>query len=211
MFSGARGFQFNVIDDTLGVAANNNLQDYLRYRVPDLKLHKGSFGVFQPIFKEPFFIFVPTLLFINEMDMTIDTSGGFGDAMSLVNMSDVAYVKYIPGLVIGGTFRSTSGAIYIYTKTGREKGPPVKGLPFVYIKGYNQQKEFINPNYYDKDLLKQPDLRATLYWNPNVIMDKTNNKVQIEYYNNDISKKLLLTIEGVNAFGKLIHIEKIIE
>jgi hypothetical protein len=42
-------------------------------------------------------------------------------------------------------------------------------------------------------------------------MDKTNNKIKIEYYNNDVSKKLLLTIEGVNASGKLIHIEKIIE
>ena len=59
--------------------------------------------------------------------------------------------------------------------------------------------------------MKEPDLRSTLYWNPNIFLDKTNSKIKIEYYNNDVSKKLLLTIEGFNAAGKLIHIEKIIE
>lgn len=38
MFSGTvRGVMFNIIDDTLGVTANNNLQDYLLYRIPGVK------------------------------------------------------------------------------------------------------------------------------------------------------------------------------
>ncbi len=212
MFSGTvRGYQLNVIDDPQAEAINN-LQDYIRYRVPGLRVYDGFFGVRETVItsRNGKMAVVDTiirlLIFIDELDVTEDAM-----AISMLSMWNVAYVKYIPGIVIGGTFRTSNGAIYIYTKKGTEKGLPSKGLPFVYVRGYDSQKEFISPDYSDKDLLKQPDLRTTLYWNPNVILDKTNNKVKIEYNNNDISKKLLLTIEGVNEKGKLIHVEKIIE
>ena len=205
MFSGTvKGCQLNVIDDPMA-EVNNNLQDYMRYRIPNLMLYDGIFGVKRQILGDnPKDTIIPILTFIDEMEMD-------GDAVSLLRMGDVAYVKYIPGIVIGAGFNTSTGAIYIYTKKGNEKGPVLKGLPFVYIKGYNKQKEFAGLDYNDKNLLKQPDLRTTVYWNPNIIMDKTNNKVRIEYYNNDVSKKLLLKIEGINAVGKLIYIEKIIE
>ena len=205
MFSGTvKGYQLNVIDDPMA-EVNNNLQDYMRYRIPNLMLYHGIFGVKRQILgTHPKDTIIPILTFIDEMEMD-------GDAVSLLRMGDVAYVKYIPGIVTGAGFNTSTGAIYIYTKKGNEKGPVLKGLPFVYIKGYNGQKEFAGPDYNDKSLLKQPDLRTTLYWNPNIILDKTNNKVRIEYYNNDVSKKLLLKIEGLNAAGKLINIEKIIE
>ena len=54
-------------------------------------------------------------------------------------------------------------------------------------------------------------MRTTLYWNPNVIVDKENRKIKFKFNNNDISKKLLLTIEGFTQEGKLTHIETVIE
>ncbi|MEP7254152.1 MAG: hypothetical protein ABI666_00180 [Ferruginibacter sp.] len=207
MFSGTvRGFQLNVLDDPLA-KINNQIGDYVVYRVPGVKL------IVDEMTGEKYFVraesvspvkkelkFVP--VFLDELRL---------DNIGFVDMADVAYIKYIPGIVIGGTFLSTVGAIYIYTKKGNEVEPSNNNMRSVYVKGYNGQKQFINPDYSDKELLKQPDLRTTLYWNPNILLDKTNNKVKIEYYNNDVSKKLLLTIEGVNEKGKLIHIEKIIE
>jgi hypothetical protein len=126
-------------------------------------------------------------------------------------MNDIAYVKYVPNIVIGGSFITTEGALYIYTKTGREKGPVTKGLPYVFIKGYTAQKEFIIPDYTDKTIRLQPDIRSTLYWKPDLLMDKENNRFRFNFYNNDISKKLLLKIEGVTATGRLIYVEKTIE
>ncbi|MGG9963297.1 hypothetical protein [Ferruginibacter sp. SUN106] len=217
MFGGTtRGFQLNVIDDTLGVAANHDIKNYLRFRLPGLKLYHGVFAKqakIRRVNNDGSYMIVdsilPVLIFINEVEWT--PGDGFGDGLELVTMSDVAYVKYFPGIAIGAGFQTSNGALFVYTKTGREKGPPVKGLPFVYIKGYNAQKEFNSPDYNDKVLAKQPDYRTTVYWNPNVIMDKTNNTFKIEYFNNDISKKLLLKIEGVNAAGKLFSVEKILE
>ena len=216
MFAGTvRGFQLNVIDDTFGVAANHDVRDYMRYRLPGLKLYDGIFGTPRTIMTlrngktVVIDTIIPLLIFINEVE--IKAEDGSDVFLGTMPMTDIAYIKYIPGIVIGAGFNTSTGAIFIYTKTGREKGPPVKGLPFVYIKGYNSQKEFNSPDYNNKTVLKQPDLRATVYWNPNLVMDKANNTVKIEYFNNDISKKLLLKIEGVNAQGKLIYVEKILE
>lgn len=225
MFSGSRGYQLNVIDDTLGVATNKNVQDYIRFRVPGLYLVDGVLGKHKTIMRTDKktghrFVgdtMISPLIFIDEVEVThykdLSGFGGVGgdDGLSLLNISDVAYIKYIPGLVVGAGFNSVDGAIYVYTKTGREKGPSLKGLPFVYIKGYNLPKEFVEPDYSDKALTLNPDLRTTLYWNPNAEMDKVNNTLKIDYYNNDVSKKHLLKIEGVNAAGQLIYLEKILE
>ncbi|MBP6023629.1 hypothetical protein [Ferruginibacter sp.] len=207
MFSGTnQGYQLNVLDDPMA-KTNSDVASYVSYRVPGIKILVDEFSHEKYFAYEEIDLFgrkSPTKIpmFLDEIPV---------ESVGYIDLDKVAYIKYMPGIVIGGSFKSNVGAIYVYTKKGNEKGSPVKGLPFVYIKGYNLQKEFIIPDYSDKDLLKQPDFRTTLYWNPNIIMDKLNNKIKIEYYNNDVSKKLLLTIEGVNAVGKLIHIEKIIE
>jgi hypothetical protein len=231
MFSGTtKGFQLNVIDDTVGVATNHDLRDYLRYRLPGMTLKNGSFGVYRtklfagvsPTGEAKNTIktvFIPLLIFINEQNMTVglpeDTMGGIkssgGDPLELISMNEVAYIKYIPNIVIGGTFSTTEGALYVYTKNGNEKKAVVKGIPAVYIKGYTIQKEFNIPDYTDNHIRIQPDLRSTLYWNPNLQLDKDNTTFKINFYNNDISKKILLKIEGINASGHLIYIEKTIE
>jgi len=209
MFAGGtRGYQLNVIDDTLGSISNSSLKDYLRYRCPGLEMDKaGRLGKWRDAMVENQIrpVFFPTIIFLDEVEINYDISGEF----EMVNMSDIAYVKYIPGIVIGASFKTTAGAIYIYNKKGNEKSPMLsKGLPFVYIKGYDFPKEYSQP---DKNEPNQKDLRSTVYWNPNIILDKTNNSFKIEYYNNDVSKKLLLKIEGINAAGKLIHIERVME
>jgi len=234
MFAGTRGYQLNVIDDTLGSISNYSLKDYIRYRFPGLEMEKGKLGKWRlgmdaaemsenidtnpelkkkkaladkkresgAMFKP---IFYTTIIFLDEVEINYDLNQQF----EMVNMSDVAYVKYIPGIVIGSSFKATAGAIYIYNKKGNEVKPVhSKGLPFVYIKGYDLPKEYEQPN---KKEFKGADLRSMIYWNPNIFLNKANNSIKIEYFNNEVSKKLLLRIEGINAAGKLIHIEKIIE
>ena len=68
---------------------------------------------------------------------------------------------------------------------------------------------FPDLNYGEKD--NDPDLRTTLYWNPYVLTDPKNHKVKLEFYNNDVSNKLRIILEGVNADGKLAHVEKVVE
>lgn len=210
MFSGSRGYQLNVIDDSLGVSTTHDIRDYILYRVSGLSLLHGAIGKRKTVAKKDrlggFFAdtIISPILFLDEMEIQ-------NADLQTINLDDVAYIKYIPGIVIGAGFNSVQGVIYIYTKRGIQKTPAVQGLPYVYVRGYNTTREFNSPDYSDTALVHQPDWRTTLYWNPNVVLDKANNTIKIEYYNNDISKRHLLKIEGINADGRLIYLEKVLE
>jgi hypothetical protein len=41
--------------------------------------------------------------------------------------------------------------------------------------------------------------------------DKKMRTVKLEFFNNDITKKFRIVLEGVNAMGKLARVEKVIE
>jgi len=206
MFSGTtHGYQLNLLDDPM-VKTGADVVSYVGSRIPGLKIATNPIG-------EKYFIveeFVG-LAIIKPVEVPVFLDEVEYSNVGALDIGQIAYIKYIPGIVIGSSFRSSVGAVYLYSKKGNEKGPLVKGLPFVYIKGYDLQKKFAIPDYNDKDLLRVSDLRSVLYWNPNIVLDKVNNKVKIEYNNNDVSKKLLLTLEGVDERGRLVYIEKIIE
>ena len=82
-------------------------------------------------------------------------------------------------------------------RTGRAQPALVEDMHINYY-------ETSTPNYTE-------DARTTLYWNPFILTNGKTKTVQIEFFNNDISKKLRLILEGVNSDGKLARVEKIIE
>ncbi len=86
------------------------------------------------------------------------------------------------------------------------------GLTTQEIAGFSKPREFYSPDYsVSGDMDETKDVRSTLYWNPYVLTDKDNRKVRIVFYNNDISNKLQLTLEGMNANGKLTRVTKLLE
>ena len=208
MFSGlARGYQFNLLDDK-SAASQSDVLNYLVYRAGSLKICTGAFG-------ERFLMNSrgsngcdpanKLITFVDEVELPEQ------EGLVFIPVSQIAYIKYVPGIVIGSSFVSNAGALYIYRKKGDELDPSTATMKSTKLKGYNLPKYFENPDYSEKAALLQQDFRTTLYWNPYLSTEKDRRKVRIEYYNNDISKKLLLTIEGFDAAGKLIHIEKVIE
>ena len=78
------------------------------------------------------------------------------------------------------------------------------------LTGYTNYKEFYSPNY-GAAPIKVPDVRTTLYWNPYVLTDKKTKLVKLDFYNNDITTKFRIVVEGVNAAGKITRVEKIIQ
>ena len=72
-------------------------------------------------------------------------------------------------------------------------------------------KDFFNPSYEKLPENFEADNRTTLYWNPYVLTNKRNPRIRIEFYNNDISKKLQVVLEGMNSSGKLARVVKLIE
>jgi hypothetical protein len=146
-----------------------------------------------------------------EIPIFIDEVESPNEVLQALPISQIAYVKYIRGIVVSLRFTSIVGVLYVYTKKGDEPLPPPKNMRTTFVKGYNSHKLFTQPDYEDPNNGVKTDNRSTLYWNPYVITDATNRKFTIEYYNNDLSKKLLLVIEGMDENGRLVHIKKLIE
>lgn len=205
MFSGlARGYQLNVLDDPNAVD-QPDIFNYIKYRIPGLTVSAGGVDRIRQFKTNRDTDGAAVILFINETESPYDM-------LEALQVSQVAYVKYVPGIVIGSSFVSNNGALYVYTKKGDDfntsKGAAMKT---VMLKGYNSSKEFESPDYTEKASLVNPDYRTTLYWNPYVITDKNNRKVTVEYYNNDISTRQLLILRGIGEDGTIVEFKKWLE
>ncbi len=199
LFSGADGISFDVLSDPFGAAAQD-VFSYLTGRVAGLQI-SNSGGQTTLSWRGA----TPSL-FLDEIQQS--------DAESLrnISMNDVAYIKVLRPPFFGATGGGSGGAIAVYTRKGGDvKVDPGKGLPNQSLAGYTKYKQFYSPNYSTTAGSSLQDIRSTLYWNPYLLTDAKNKTVQIEFYNNDISNSFRLIIEGINADGKLIRVEKIIQ
>lgn len=130
-----------------------------------------------------------------------------------IEMSTIAYVKVFSPPAISGP-NGSGGAIAIYTKKGGDIYPKdniPNGLDFISYVGYVPHKEFYSPNYTEKSMDNIKDLRTTLLWNPWITLDKTHQKVKIDFYNNDVTNTFRLVIEGMDSKGKLVSIQKVLK
>jgi hypothetical protein len=75
------------------------------------------------------------------------------------------------------------------------------------LAGYTSFKEFYNPQYETPGDGPETDIRTTLYWNPYVITSKSSPRFRVQFYNNDVSNKLQIVLEGVNIEGKMTRTE----
>lgn len=131
--------------------------------------------------------------------------------LRILRTTDVALVKFYEAGFVGVGSSFPGGAIAVYTKEkdGNEEKP--EKLRYVEYNGYSISKEFYNPDYNNKEI-RQPlsDNRTTLYWNPDVYTDTETKSLKLNFFNNDFSRKFKVVVEGFDAAGKMVHIEKII-
>ena len=130
--------------------------------------------------------------------------------LRLLRTDDIALVKFFEAGFVGVGSSFPGGALSVYTKEqDKNEEKPVK-LPFVEYNGYSISKEFYSPDYSNPAVKPATDNRTTLYWNPDVYTDSETKSVKLNFYNNDFSKKFKVVVEGFDANGKLIHVEKVI-
>jgi hypothetical protein len=204
MFAGGDAKIFDLINDPFA-AAMQDIFTYLQGKVAGLQITpgQGPGGTASLSWRGS-----RPGLYLNEMQV---------DAQQLQNVSttDIAMIKVFPpgsGVGFGG---GAGGTIAVYTKKGgdsKTNNDNIKGMPRALLAGYSMPKEFYSPNYLENNVAnEQEDLRTTLYWKPYVMADRETRRITVEFFNNDITKKLRIVIEGFNEDGKLAHIEQIIQ
>lgn len=123
-----------------------------------------------------------------------------------ITMDHVALIKFFEAGFVGVSSEAPGGAVAIYMKKIDDNKNPVTpgNEKFISYKGYAVTQEFYKPDYeHVSREHSAPDNRMTLYWEP--VVDKGARR--FSFYNNDISKKLNISIEGVDVSGKLIRYE----
>jgi hypothetical protein len=131
--------------------------------------------------------------------------------LRVLRVNDVSLVKFYEAGFVGVGSAYPGGAIAVYTKEKFVDEVKPDKFAFVEYNGYSITKEFYMPDYNNKDM-KYPatDNRTTLYWNPDVYTDAETKTIKLNFFNNDFSKKFKVVVEGFDATGKLIHLERII-
>lgn len=124
----------------------------------------------------------------------------------------VEVLKYASTGIYG--MDGANGVLIITSKQGgdiKENIASVGVLPIAPI-GFYKSRKFYSPKYdYTNISSKQPDLRSTIYWKPEVKTDKDGN-ASSDYYNADATGVYKVVIEGIDNngnIGRLVYSYKV--
>jgi len=190
--------------DNINQPANDksmNVVDYIKNRIQQVEIQGGRFVNRKNISLMSGQKWVVGI-FLNEQpsDMVL---------LRTIPVKDVALVKFYEAGFVGVGSGSPGGALAIYTKEKFVEEEKPEKLSFFEVNGYTITKEFYSPLYTTTEAKQVGvDGRTTLYWNPNAFTDAETKTIKLSFYNNDFSKKFRVIVEGFDAEGKLIHLEK---
>jgi hypothetical protein len=198
-FSGGDGYTF-VMEDDPSSGASLSVLSYLQGKVAGLQI-TGSGAQMTMNWRGS-----SPVLFYNEIQSDVQLIQG-------LSMNDVAMIKVFRPPFFGAPGGGNGGAIAVYTKKGvKSSTAGITGLNFSKIPGYVAEKQFYSPDYSNIETDRSADdYRTTLFWNPFLLTEKNNRRVFITFYNNDVTKKFRIIVEGLNVEGKLTRLEKIVE
>jgi len=142
--------------------------------------------------------------------MAIVIDGNFvdPDIFNDLNPDDIEGIEVLLSPHYGAIYgaQMANGGLIITTKRGKQASAYQRYAPGVITympKGYYKAREFYSPQYDNPKTNKQmPDLRSTIYWQPNIITDK-DGKASFEYFNADGKGTYRVVIEGIDADGNL--------
>jgi hypothetical protein len=144
--------------------------------------------------------------------MQVIIDGVYVDAAFLnsINYFDIQAIEVLRNAgslgIYGG--RGGSGVLIITTKRGDDREEytgPIKGrgIKPYYPKGFYKARTFYSPQYDKSGVNKQlADLRTTVYWNPDVSLDKDGRSV-LQYFNAGSKGNYRVVVEGIDSDGNI--------
>jgi hypothetical protein len=142
----------------------------------------------------------PMLIVVDDVKQP---SGYRIDDINLNDVEKVEVFRFASTTIFGPG--GGAGVIYITTATGAGKastrGNAVGILPIT-AQGFYKAREFYSPKYETSLMNKQPDLRSTIFWKPELVTDKNGN-ASFEYYNGDGHGTYRVVIEGIDDKGNI--------
>ncbi|SDM90541.1 TonB-dependent Receptor Plug Domain [Daejeonella rubra] len=132
----------------------------------------------------------------------------WGDDLNAINVSDIAMVEVLKGGANGAIYGNNGfgGVILVTTKLFAGLPADIIQEPKGIIKftpvGYTITREFYSPDYNSPDNKGDiKDLRSTVYWNPDLFINK-GKSLTLEFYTPDKSGKYQAIVEGLDYLGR---------
>lgn len=190
--------------DNINEPANDkslNVADYIKNSIQQVELQNGIF-----VNRKTVSLMSgkkwPVGIFVDQVPSSIAQ-------LRVIRVQDVALIKFYESGFVGVGSEFPGGALAVYMKV-KEEEKPAK-LNYFEYKGYAVTKEFYTPDYSTPGANQMlADNRTTLYWNPDGFTSIENRVVKVSFFNNDFSKRFKVVVEGFDADGKLVHLEKIV-
>jgi hypothetical protein len=131
------------------------------------------------------------------------------DDWNMINISDIAQIDVIKDVAKSLIFgpKAYSGVIVIFTKRGDNIPDKLRfNVQRITPLGYQSPVEFYSPQYDTPEARNSsiPDLRSTIYWQPDVVLDSTG-KTTLNFYTADSPSTYSVIIEGITKDGELIY------
>ncbi len=151
----------------------------------------------------------PMLVILDGMDLSTGSSQDIRN-IPAGNIQSIEVLRSGAYLSVYGT-RASGGVLVVTTKKGnidynaglyKKAATNNSNTLFTTAKGFTSYRKFYTPDYSRPVGATMPDLRSTVYWQPNVETDD-NGKATLSFYNADNPATYNIIIEGITADGKL--------
>ncbi len=186
----------------------NDIITSLLARVPGLQYNGSSLAFSTASFKgnEP-------LLIIDDVRMSSDPIVPTLRSLDISTIERIDVLKY-EGAAIYGT-AGAAGVIIIHTRQSQyqtsKKTPmslDLKAFHMFSVGGYSTPSDFVTPDYNKTSDLGAPDNRATILWQPNLIVEGTS---ELRFFAADQPSRYRIVVEGMTSDFKPIRTEAFIE
>lgn len=142
-----------------------------------------------------------------KVEMLVDEAVSTLDIAKTITMDKVAFIKFYEAGFVGVGTQAPGGAVAVYLKKFEDSQPAVSGQNYFIYKGYSLTRDFYNPDYnIISPLNNATDNRLTILWSPS--NTGKSKDMKFSFFNNDISKKLHIVVEGFDVQGRLIYYDK---
>jgi hypothetical protein len=146
--------------------------------------------------------FSPMLVIVDGAEMPLGDAFNIDDIPS-TQVETVEVLNYASASIYG--MKGAGGVLIITTKQGEVRGRGVSSIGVLPIApmGFYKARTFYSPKYDHTNLhSKPPDLRSTIYWNPEIQTGK-DGKASFDYFNGDGTGTYKVTIEGIDTNGNI--------
>ncbi len=127
--------------------------------------------------------------------------------LDVLTISNVAMIKVYHNFILAD---ENGPAIAVFTKHPEDRDKGTTNLQTIQIAGYNSGLIFMNPEKQYLKYINKKNLLGTFYWSPFLFWNNQQKEIKLDFYNINQSKESKLIIQGMNADGKLVYLNKTI-